>query len=188
DADPGRRHSESFPFAPAGAALLCDWSDDDYGLGPVHWLNVPDDGENFRATVGLEDSRNVLRFGVSAGMDEHFAAAGAEVAGHCLRESAVELSDIDVIVAAPARAGYRAALASKLGIPVERIVVAHDDRIHTAALAFALHDLSENLSPGRRILLIAAGAGITTGAALYRESPFTPRRNRPRADAVHQLS
>ncbi|PRC59962.1 3-oxoacyl-ACP synthase, partial [Mycobacterium sp. ITM-2017-0098] len=42
DADPGRRHSESFPFAPAGAALLCDWSDDDYGLGPVHWLNVPD--------------------------------------------------------------------------------------------------------------------------------------------------
>lgn len=170
DADPGHRHSESFPFAHAGAALLCDWSDDVYGLGPVHWINEPDDGENFRATVGLEDSRNVLRFGVSAAMDEHFAAAGAEVADRCLQESDVGLSDIDVVVAAPARAGYRAALAAKLAIPVDRIVVAHDERMHTAALPSALRDVSDALPPGGRVLLIAAGAGVTAGAALYRKA------------------
>ena len=77
DADPGRGMSEHFPFSPAGAAMLCDWTDDDYGLGRVHWANFPDDGENFRATVGFEDARNVLRFSESAEMDEQFAAAGA---------------------------------------------------------------------------------------------------------------
>ena len=35
DADPGRGMSEHFPFSPAGAAMLCDWTDDDYGLSRV---------------------------------------------------------------------------------------------------------------------------------------------------------
>ena len=168
DADPGRRRSEHFPFSPAGAALLCNWSDDDYGLGRVHWVNSPDDGENFRATVGLEDSRNVLRFGESAAMDERFAGAGAEVVRRCLLDASAELTDIDVIVAAPARAGYRAALAAGLGVPVERIAVAADQRMHTAALVAALRDGVNQVAPGGRVLLIAAGAGITAGAALYR--------------------
>src|SRR6478736_4486916 len=168
DADPGRGRSEHFPFSPVGAALLCDWSDDDCGLGRVHWVNVPDDGENFRATVGLEDSRNVLRFGGSAAMDEQFAGAGAEVARRCLREASLELTDIDVIVAAPARAGYRAALAARLGVPVERVAVAADQRMHTAALVAALREGVNQVAPGGRVLLIAAGAGITAGAALYR--------------------
>jgi len=171
DADPGRGRSEYFPFSSAGAALLCDWSDDDYGLGRVHWLNMPDDGESFRATVGLEDSRNVLRFDASAAMDEQFATAGAEIARHCLHEASLRLSDIDVIVAAPARDGYRAALATHLGIPMDRITVAHDERMHTAALVAALHDVADQLPRGGRVLLIAAGAGVTAGAALYRKAP-----------------
>ena len=101
DADPGRGMSEHFPFSPVGAALLCDWSEDDFGLGRVHWVNIPDDGENFRATVGLEDARNVLRFSGSAAMDEQFAEAGAQVAQSCLQEASLGLSDVDVIVAAP---------------------------------------------------------------------------------------
>jgi len=117
DADPGRGMSEHFPFSPVGAALLCDWSEDDFGLGRVHWVNIPDDGENFRATVGLEDARNVLRFSGSAAMDEQFAAAGAEVAQSCLQEASLGLSEVDIIVASPARHGYRAALAAKLAVP-----------------------------------------------------------------------
>jgi 3-oxoacyl-[acyl-carrier-protein] synthase III len=171
DADPGRGMSEHFPFSPVGAALLCNWTDDDYGLGRVHWVNVPDDGENFRATVGLEDARNVLRFGGSAAMDEQFAAAGAQVARNCLREASLELSDVDMIVAAPGRGGYRTALATHLGVPVERITVADDERMHTASLVAALHGAAKELPRDARVLLIAAGAGVTAGAALYREAP-----------------
>jgi 3-oxoacyl-[acyl-carrier-protein] synthase-3 len=170
DADPGRGMSEHFPFSPVGAALLCDWSEDDSGLGRVHWVNIPDDGENFRATVGLEDARNVLRFSKSAAMDERFAEAGAQVAQSCLQEASLGLSDVDMIVASPARHGYRAALAAKLAIPVERITVADDESMHTASLVSALSSAAEKLSPGARILLVAAGAGVTAGAALYRQA------------------
>jgi len=60
DADPGRGMSEHFPFSPVGAALLCRWTDDDYGLGRIRWVNDPAGGDDFQATVG-SDGRNVLR-------------------------------------------------------------------------------------------------------------------------------
>lgn len=171
DADPGHGMSEHFPFAPVGAALLCDWSDDDYGLGRVHWLNVLDDGESFSATVALEASGNMLRFRESAEMDERFAAAGADVANRCLKDAALCTSDVDVIIAAPAHHAYRATLAERLGIPIEKIVVAEDERTHTAALAAGIDRAATGLSPGGRALLVVVGAGITAGAALYRKPP-----------------
>jgi 3-oxoacyl-[acyl-carrier-protein] synthase III len=168
DADPGRGCSEHFPFSPTGGAMSCRWVDDDCGLGRVQWVNAPDDGEHFRATVGLTDSRNVLRFEGSASMDERFASAGAEAARRCLQNASLELSDVEMIVAAPARAGYRAALAAHLGVPVDRVIVATDERMHTAALIAAMRDGSERLACGGRVLVVAAGAGVTAGAALYR--------------------
>ncbi|HJT96072.1 MAG TPA: 3-oxoacyl-[acyl-carrier-protein] synthase III C-terminal domain-containing protein [Mycobacterium sp.] len=173
DADPGRRMSEHFPFAPVGAALLCHWSDDGYGLGHVQWENLPDEGASFSATVGLEDTRNMLRFAESGSADAQFAAAGARVARACLDEASLALSDVDVIAAAPARRGYREALAAHLGIPVERIAVAADEKAHTASLVAALERAVSQAPLDARVLIVAAGAGITAGAALYRKPPGT---------------
>jgi 3-oxoacyl-[acyl-carrier-protein] synthase-3 len=113
----------------------------------------------------------VLRFNQSAAMDEHFAAAAAEAARACLDAQSARLEDIDLIVAAPARPGYRAALSRLLGVPVEKICVADDHRIHTAALAAAFEPQAEKLAAGARVLFVAAGAGVTAGAALYRQPP-----------------
>ncbi len=88
-----------------------------------------------------------------------------------LHEASLGLADVDTIVAAPARAGYRAALATRLGVPVGRITVADDERMHTAAVVAALHDGTDELPGGGRVLIVAAGAGITAGAALYRKAP-----------------
>src|SRR6476646_4190445 len=82
DADPGHGLSEDFPFSPAGTALFCDWSDDARGLERIHWINIPDEGESFSATVGLLDGRNVLRFAESEKADELFAAAAAQADEH----------------------------------------------------------------------------------------------------------
>lgn len=169
DADPGHGMSEHFPFSPAGAALLCGWTDDDYGLAGVSWCNDPGLGETFTATVGFEDARNVLRIGESAAMDERFAVAAARAAKRCLQRHSLELSDIAVIVAAPARRGYRVALSNQLGVPVQRITVADDERMHTAALAAALEHGVRQLPAGGRLLLVTAGAGVTAGAAIYRQ-------------------
>lgn len=167
DADPGHGMSEHFPFSAAGGAMLCRWSDDEYGLGAFHWVNHRDSG-SFCATVGLHDAHNVLRFQQSQSMDDEFARAAAEAADGCLRASGLSLADVDLIVAAPARPGYRAALAGLLDVPVGRVVVAGDEHLHTAALVAALGD---GLAPGTRALIVAAGAGVTAGAVIYRERP-----------------
>jgi 3-oxoacyl-[acyl-carrier-protein] synthase-3 len=173
DADPGHGMSEHFPFSAAGAALLCGWSDGDYGLSRVSWANAHNgvSDEAFSATVGFADARNVLRFNQSAAMDEQFATVAAEAARACLDAHAVQLSDIDVIVAAPARHGYRTALSSQLGVPVDQIGVADDERMHTAALAAAFKAQVERIPAGTQVLFVAAGAGVTAGAALYRQPP-----------------
>ena len=172
DADPGHGLSEHFPFSAVGAALLCNWTDEDYGLGPVSWVNDPDGGESFRATVGSESARNVLRFRESSSFEQRLAAAAAQAVRDCLRDSALALSDIDIIIAAPARDPYRAALATALEIPADRIVVAADERMHTASLAAALERALNHLTIGARVILVAAGAGVTAGAALYCEPPI----------------
>jgi 3-oxoacyl-[acyl-carrier-protein] synthase III len=168
DANPGHGTSERFPFSPVGAALLCSWSDENDGLGHVHWANLPDDGENLRATIDFDEYRNVLRFRESATLDVKLAAAGAQAARRCLDEAAIDLSDVAVIVAAPPEHRYRRELAANLGVPIDRIAVTGDERMYTASLVAALESEAEAMSAGAQILLIAAGAGIVAGAALYR--------------------
>jgi 3-oxoacyl-[acyl-carrier-protein] synthase III len=174
DADPGHGLSESFPFSASGAAVLCGWSDDDYGLSRVSWVNTDgEDAEALTATVGFADSRNVLRIAESADLDERMAAAAAKAAQACLEAQGVALSAVDVIIAAPARPGFRAELGERLKVPAEQVIIADDERMHTAALAAALERRVGRLPAGARVLLVAAGAGVTAGAALYRQPPTT---------------
>jgi 3-oxoacyl-[acyl-carrier-protein] synthase-3 len=170
DADPGHGLSENFPFTAAGGALLCRWTDDDVGLGAVHWTTMPDGGDSLRATLGTHHGRNRLMFAQSPAMDSRFAAAALSAVRDCLDSATMDLRDVDLIVAAPARPGFTAALAAGLGIEAARIAVGDDERIHTAALVAALHDASstDRMRPGSTVLLVVAGAGSVAGAALYR--------------------
>jgi 3-oxoacyl-[acyl-carrier-protein] synthase-3 len=172
DANPGHGLSDHFPFSPVGAALLCNWTDGDYGLGPVSWVNDPDHRESFSATVGSENTRNVLRFNESPVLDESLAATAAEAVRNCLKDESLTPSDIDAIIAAPGRHRYRAALATALEISSERIIVALDEKIHTASLAAALERALHHLPLGARVIFVVAGAGLTAGAALYCEPPI----------------
>jgi 3-oxoacyl-[acyl-carrier-protein] synthase-3 len=172
DADPGRGMSEDFPFSATGGAVLCSWTDRRYGLGRVHWANADDDlGGAFRATVGHLDNRNVLRVDQSEWMDARYAAAAAAAVTACLKHASLQLGDIDRIVAAPARPQFRTELAQRLELPESRITIAADHRMHTAALVAGLDGGDHHVPAGTRTLIVAAGAGVTAGAALYEEPP-----------------
>ena len=99
-----------------------------------------------------------------------FAVAGAKVAAECLDKASTDLADVDLVLAAPGRADFSAALASHLGVAPGRIVSAQDDKMHTGALIAAVHGAitGARLRPGSTVLLVAVGAGVTAGAALYR--------------------
>ncbi len=169
DADPGHRQSEDFPFTPSGASLLCSWSDDQRGLGKTYWENLPQHSDCFSATVGLLNGhRNVLRIHETPEADSHYAEVAALAVSRCLRESHVTIEDIDIVAAAPARPGFRTALAGLLGVRPESITLGEDEGMHTAALASAFDRARETVGGRGLILLIAAGAGVTAGAALYR--------------------
>jgi 3-oxoacyl-[acyl-carrier-protein] synthase III len=168
DADPGHRQSEDFPFAPTGASLLCSWTDDGRGLGRTYWKNVPEHADAFAATIGLQGGhRNVLRIHESSSADAQYAEAAALAVNRCLSESHLTIEDIDAIAAAPAKPGFRAALAKHLGVATDGITVG-DEGMHTAALASAFDSASKSVGERGLILLVAVGAGITAGAALYR--------------------
>ncbi|MGV0792514.1 3-oxoacyl-[acyl-carrier-protein] synthase III C-terminal domain-containing protein [Mycolicibacterium sp. XJ1819] len=168
DADPGGASSEHFPYSPVGAAMSCTWDAGHDGLGQVYWTNKPDGGESYRATAGLVNRHNVLRLAESQDFEVLLAEAAAEAARRCLREESLDTTDVDVIVAAPARRAYRAALAERLGVAAGAVVVADDEHTHTASLAAAFERGTQRLPGGARVLLVAAAAGITAGAALYR--------------------
>lgn len=167
DADPGRRMSENFPFSPSGSALLCRWSDNE-GLDAVHWARIPDDGESFCAGVGLVNRRNVLRIGEGSMMDERFAAAAAQAVIQCVGAATLDMAEIAAIVVAPARSRFCSLLAEHLMVPEDIIIVADDENSHTAALAGAFECATRRVVSGKYILMVAAGAGVSAGAALYR--------------------
>ena len=168
DADPGHGMSERFPFSPAGAALLCTWADDDRGLGKTYWANDLVASETFRATIGMADRRNVLRMDVAASAGAHFANNAARAVNRCLTESGTAIGELDAFVAAPATPRFRNALAAALGVDRGLVTVADDEHVHTAALPFALAEAIDRVGHGRKIMVVASGAGITAGAAVYR--------------------
>jgi 3-oxoacyl-[acyl-carrier-protein] synthase III len=174
DADPGYGLMDDFPFAGVGGALLCSYRDGNEGLGPFHWGNFPDGGASFRTTVRYEDGRNQMHIDVADHLDDTLAVAAAKVAHDCLASEASSLADIDLVIAAPAHPAFATALAAHLGVPQDRIAVADEARAHTAALIEALHEAltAGRAGPGSTILLVAAAAGVTAGAALYR-TPIT---------------
>nr|CRL76023.1 3-oxoacyl-(acyl-carrier-protein) synthase III [Mycolicibacterium malmesburyense] len=168
DADPGRGSSEAFPYSPAGASLLCGWSEDGRGLGPVWWEHSKENGDAVSATIGMVDQRNRLTIHETPSAERDFALIAARAVQRCLSESDTEIDEIASIVAAPAGRAFRAELAAQLGVPIERITVADDEHMHTAALAAALDKAAGGIPTDGLLMIVAAGAGITAGAALYR--------------------
>ncbi|GAT08126.1 3-oxoacyl-ACP synthase [Mycolicibacterium novocastrense] len=168
DADPGRGSSEAFPYSPAGASLLCGWSEDGRGLGPVWWERSEDDDDTVSATIAMVEQRNLLRIRESVPAERGFARTAARAAQRCLTESDTGIDEIASIVAAPASPAFRAELASQLNVPLEHITVGDDQHMHTAALAAALGKAADTTPPDSLVMIIAAGAGVTAGAALYR--------------------
>ncbi len=167
DADPGRGSSEAFPYSPAGASLLCGWSKDGRGLGPVWWETSQENEDAVSATIGMVDQRNVLQTHESPTAGRDFALTAARAAQRCLTESGTGIDEIASIVAAPAGPAFRAELAALLDVPIERITVADDEHMHTAALAAALGQAVDATPTGSLVMIVAAGAGVTAGAALY---------------------
>jgi 3-oxoacyl-[acyl-carrier-protein] synthase-3 len=170
DADPGHHLAPSFPFRPAGGAVLCRRDDTASGMGEVHWTTRAEDGHAWRATVGYEETHNRLRFEISEGFAEVAGVAAAQVTNATLRAAGLVPHDLAVVVASPAHPAFIETYAARSGIDVERIITSENEQLHTVSFVAALRRADESglLTRNGIALFVCAGSGITAGAALYR--------------------
>lgn len=169
DANPGHGMAPDFPYDPVGAALVCGWNPSDSGLAGFRWMTVADAPARPRAVVQLEHGRNRLL----VHEDDAFVVAAAACAGkvvvELLDEYGLRHDDVAAVAAAPFDAAFIDELVPHIGVAPDRFVrPGPTPRFHTAGLIAAMDEVASRApAPGGEwVLLVAAGAGISAGAAL----------------------
>lgn len=176
DMDPEPRVSEGFGFPAVGGAVLLSADDSREGFTAFKFATFPEHAELFGSHVdwhedarrGLHHGRNLLTVEVA----ESYASHALECAESTVRElagaQALDLGEVDLLVATASVPGFADGLAARLGVSAERVAAPADGLAgaHTAAPAVALE--SGRLGGAHTTLFVSAGSGITVAVALYR--------------------
>jgi 3-oxoacyl-[acyl-carrier-protein] synthase-3 len=177
DMDPEPGVSEGFSFPAVGGAVLLSADDTRAGFTAFQFATFPEFADLFQSYVDWHQDarRGLVRHGrniLTVTVADSYTARALECAESTARElagaQALDLDEIDLLVATASVPGFDHALAGRLGVSAERVAslpagLAH---AHTAAPAVALE--SARLDAARTTLFVSAGAGITVTAALYR--------------------
>jgi 3-oxoacyl-[acyl-carrier-protein] synthase-3 len=176
DLDPEPGLSEGFSFPGVGGAVLLSADDSRAGFTAFQFATFPEFAGLFQSYVDWQDhaerglapnGRNILTVEIA----ESYVTRALECAESVARELAgaqsLQLGEIDLLVATASVPGFADGLATRLGVPEQRVASLPADLAgaHTAAPAVALE--SAGLAPGSTALFVSAGAGITVAAALY---------------------
>lgn len=171
DANPGHRMAPSFPYDAVGASIVCGWDDSERGVTGFRWSPLAEGQANHDAVLRLEDGRNQLVVHEDSAFVGEAALCAGKVATELLAENGLHPDDIAVVAAAPFEPSFIDELVPHLGIPSHRFIrPAPEARLHTAGLIAAWAEIASHLpaAGGDWVLLVAAGAGISAGAALLR--------------------
>jgi 3-oxoacyl-[acyl-carrier-protein] synthase III len=177
DMDPQPGTSERFDFPALGGAVLLSADDSRAGFTAFKFATFPEFAELFQSRVEWHEGarRGLTHHGrhiLTVEIAESYTARAVDCAESTARElagaEALDLGEVDLLVANASVPGFGDALATRLGVPAERVAAPADGvaAAHTAAPAFALE--SARLAGARTTLFVSAGAGITVAAAIYR--------------------
>ena len=177
DVDPEPGVSEGFGFPAIGGAILLSADASRAGFTAFRFATFPEFAELFASHVEWhEDARRGLahrgRNILTVEIAESYTARALECAESTVRDlaaaQALDLREVDVLVATGSGPGFAEGLARRLGVSAERVAAPSDGLggAHTAAPAVALE--SGRLAGARNALFVSAGAGITVATALYR--------------------
>lgn len=165
---------QDFPYTTAGAAMLLEHVQGPEGFGPVH-IDLLDGDPAVEGFVDTSAMGTTGRSAMTVSRRDDFDVRILDAAVSAA-SSALEVADIDlantVLISSRPTPGFRAALAAKLGIGAldDPAGSSAPGDTHTAALTLAYHHAAATglLSDGRDVLFVAAGAGPSAAAVLYR--------------------
>ena len=177
DMNPQPDVSRGFGFPAVGGAVLLSADDSRAGFTAFRSDTFPEFAELFQSNVGWQedDGRGIEHHGrnlLTVEIAETYPARALDCAEATAREltaaQAVDLGEVDLLVATASVPGFADSLATRLGVAAERVAAPSNGvaSAHTAAPALALE--SVRLEAARTTLFVSAGAGITVAAAIYR--------------------
>ena len=147
------------------------------GFTAFQFATFPEFAELFQGYVDWQEDarrglahhgRNILTVEIA----ESYAARALECAESTVRElaaaQALDLAEVDLLVATASVPGFADALARRLGVPAERVASPSDDLARCAHGRPGGGARVRATRASRTALLVSAGAGITVAAALYR--------------------
>ena len=173
------------PFAPAGGAMLLRQQPDDTGFAAFHTQTFPEYEDLFTSglvwharrgprVLSRAAGRNQMIIDEKPGYQARLADCAEEAARGFLARLGLSVSDIGLLVPAPASGEFLDSLRVRLGIPGDHVAYPGED--FTAAgttgpiAALQAGVTSGRLADARDTLLLAAGAGITVAMALYHQA------------------
>jgi 3-oxoacyl-[acyl-carrier-protein] synthase-3 len=174
DVDPSPRTSRGFRFTPAGGAMLIGHADGDTGFVRFASRTFPEHAELFEAKLVWDEARkrNVLEIAEAPELAATSATCAATVVRELLGGEGLDPGELDLVIASPYPRGFGPRVVHALGIPVDRLphVPLALSGAHTTGPIAALEAAIESgaFARAKHVLFVAAGAGITIGAALYR--------------------
>ena len=177
------------PIKPAAGAMLLRWDDNAAGFTDFYSETFPEYQDLFTSGLVWQERRGwraSLRTPVRAagqsgmvidarpGYTDRLADCAEEATRHSLHRLGMGSGDIDLLVPAPAWAGFLDPLWMRLGIPGDRVAYTPED-LDGAHVAGPIAALQAAIKSGRlgesgNTLMVTAGAGITVSLALYRQT------------------
>jgi 3-oxoacyl-[acyl-carrier-protein] synthase III len=175
DVEPDLKDPGSAPFRPAGGTLLLGWDDGIPGFTDFHSETFPEYADLFTSGLVWHGRRrqNQMVIDAKPGYHARLADCAEEATRRFLRGLDLDISQIDLLVPAPAAPDFVDRLRRRLGVPGDRVAYVMEDLegCYTTGPIAALQAAvkSGRLGEARSTLLLAAGAGITVALALYRQ-------------------
>lgn len=165
---------DEFPYATASAALLLERTDEPEGFGRVHTVSGAGSPviESYvdTATMGT-NGRKLMTVLRDADAEDRLLVVAADAARLALSDGEPDQATTALICSTPT-AGFPERLAGQLGIAPNAVFLPDLSQgdPHTAALALG-YDLAvqqDSLAEFTHVLFVAAGAGPSAAAVLYR--------------------
>ena len=186
DVDPGPSDSRSVPIEPIGGAVLLGWDDSIAGFTDFYSETFPEyadmlvSGLRWRPRRGLRGApgaggESQLVIQERPGYLARCVDCAEEATRRFLDRLGMDITEIDLLVPAPAAPEFLESLRMRLGVPGDRVSFTAEDMAgaYTAATIVAIEAAAKSgrLAEARNTLLLAVGAGITVALALYRQAP-----------------
>ncbi|GIJ61832.1 3-oxoacyl-ACP synthase III family protein [Virgisporangium aurantiacum] len=143
----------------------------------VDLVNIPAGGSRMPASDrSLHERAHAVRMDGRA-VGDFIAARLPSIVDSCLRAQRLQLADIDLVVAHQPNPSLLRNVATKIGVPPERLVIVADEigNVGAACVPYALAAACARgqLVAGSRVLLAAVGAGMTWAGAVLTWSGAT---------------